>query len=524
MKTIKTIKTIKTALIPPAVFPRASRGAIIAYVLIFGSIFILMLAGLLGYISLQLKQSSQKVAWNQSLQIAEAGIEYYRWCVNNGVEENCSGQRDYYDAAGRLLGAFSVAAESSSACGQVNLRRIVSSGWAKDYPAVKRTVRTVYGRESVAKYSYVLNANVWIGDDHQINGPYHSNGGIRMDGGNRSLMTSAAIIDDEGKWVCTGSFGCCQWRYFWYPYYKNGYDCTLDCPSACTVNVTGTKLVDGYPVKDECVCPGIFSTTANPSPDLFKFPVPPFDFNGITVDLGQIKERAANGGGIYFPVAADRKAGSKGYHVKLREDGKFEVYFIMALQQVSGYSEEEGDTKNWFIINNEQADANNPYTIPPDCAVLYFEDNLWIEGTVRGKITVVSANLISTGVETSVVLPGNIQYADYSGANGLALIGQKNVLIGPQSPDDMILDAVIVAQKGRFGRNHYEDNFRDSLTIRGSVISNGRVGTQWTSGGQMVSGYAQRYTYSDQGQVYNPPPFVMSMGSDYKIVSWEEME
>jgi len=51
-----------------------------------------MLAGLLGYISLQLKQSSQKIAWNQSLQIAEAGIEYYRWCVNNGVEENCSGQ------------------------------------------------------------------------------------------------------------------------------------------------------------------------------------------------------------------------------------------------------------------------------------------------------------------------------------------------------------------------------------------------------------------------------------------------
>ena len=104
------------------------------------------------------------------------------------------------------------------------------------------------------------------------------------------------------------------------------------------------------------------------------------------------------------------------------------------------------------------------------------------------------------------------------------MIGQKNVLIGPQSPEDMVLDAVIVAQKGRFGRNHYEDNFRDSLTIRGSVISNGRVGTQWTSGGQMVSGYAQRYTYSDQGQVYNPPPFVMSMGSDYKIVSWEEME
>jgi len=40
MKTLKTIKPTKTALASRAVFSRASRGAIVAYVLVFGSIFI----------------------------------------------------------------------------------------------------------------------------------------------------------------------------------------------------------------------------------------------------------------------------------------------------------------------------------------------------------------------------------------------------------------------------------------------------------------------------------------------------
>ena len=473
------------------------RGAIVAYVLVFGSVFALMLAGLLGYVLLQLRQSAQKVAWNQALHIAEAGIEYYRWCVNNEVEENCAGQRDYYDAAGVLMGEFSIAAESSLVCGQTARRRIVSTGWTKDLSAVKRSVQVIYGRESVAKYSYILNSNVWIGGDHIINGPYHSNGGIRMDGGNQSLMTSAAIIGGAGEWVCTASFGC----------------------SPCPTGAGRCRISGG-----QCICPGVFSTTANSSPDLFKFPVPPFDFNAITMDLAQIKDRAKNGGGLYFPVSTDLRPGSKGYHLKFKENGTVEVYFIMALQATSAYSEEEGNHSDWFIISSEYADANNPHVIPADCSVIYVEDNLWIEGTVRGKVVVASANLLAANVNTDVILPNSIQYSSYGGADGLAIIAQRNVLIGPQSPANMNLDAIIVAQKGRFGRNHYSGNFRNSLTIRGSVVSSGRVGTQWVSWGQMISGYAQRYTYSDQSQVYDPPPFVASMGSDYKIVSWREME
>jgi len=471
-----------------------NKGTIVTYVLVFGAIFLLLLSGLLGYILLQLRQSSQKVSWNEALNIAEAGMEYYRWCVNNGVESGCAGERDYYDGNGVLAGKFSVDADSMSSCGQTTQRQIVSTGWTKQFPSLQRKVKITYGRESIAKYSYILNNSVWIGDDHDISGPYHSNGGIRMDGQNQSLMTSAAIRNNVGEWVCTSSFGCDP------------------CPTGA-----GRCRVSG----GQCICPGIFTTTSNPTVSLFKFPVPPFDFNAITMDLAQIKDKAKNGGGIYFPVSTDIVPGSKGYHLNFKSNGTVEVWAVMALQQTNGYSEEDGWHQDRFTINNES--LYGTYLIPANCSVIYMEDNLWVSGTVKGKVVAASANLIGAGIDTDIILPGSITYSNYGGSDGLALIAERNVLIGPQSPNNMEVHSILVAQKGRFGRNHYPDNFKNDLAIYGSVVSYGRVGTQWTSGGQMVSGYATRHTYFDQNQVYNPPPFIAHMSSDYEIVSWQEI-
>jgi len=164
----------------------------------------------------------------------------------------------------------------------------------------------------------------------------------------------------------------------------------------------------------------------------------------------------------------------------------------MALQHIYAYNNEEDWHYDRFIINNEQ--LYGTYTVPTNCSAIYVEDNAWIEGTVKGKVIVASANLVDSNIDTNIILPGDITYSNYSGQDGLALLAENNVLIGPQSPNDMELHAIIVAQKGRFGRNHYENNYRNSLKIYGSIISNGRVGTQWTSGGVMISGYAQRET------------------------------
>jgi hypothetical protein len=472
-------------------------GAILTLVLVYGSVFIILFGGLFGFIFIQHRQASQKVAWNQALDIAEAGMNYYRWCLNHGVEENCATPpegKDYYGPEGDLFGKFSLEISSIVSCEQTIQRSIVSTGWTEKYPDIKRKVSVLYARTSIAKHSYILNDNVWVGADHEIRGPYHSNGGVRMDGENQSTVTSA-----KENWICTSSFGCSP------------------CPTG-----------DGCWIQSsQCYCPGVFTTTDNAKPDLFSYPIPPFDFNAITVDLAQMKTASQTpGGGVYLPPSTDLDPNGKGYHIKFFKDavtgeGKFEAWIITNLSPTYAYSLEEGWHYDYFTITGEY--LYNTYTIPSNCSAIFIEDKIWPEGVVKGKVAVASANLINPNVDTDIVLPANIDYSVKDGADGLTLIGERNILIGPQSPNQMELRGIFVAQKGRFSRNHYPYNLREKLEIYGSIISNGRVGTKWTSGGQVVSGYQKRESYFDANLIYNPPVFTPFLDPDFEILQWEEI-
>ncbi|MBM3250642.1 MAG: hypothetical protein FJZ07_00140 [Candidatus Nealsonbacteria bacterium] len=463
------------------------KGAIITLVLVFGIVFVIMLTGLLGFILFQLKHSAQRLAWNQSLNIAEAGINYYQWCLNNKVEEGCLVEKEYQDPAGNPLGKFSLQIDATLSCGLTTSREIVSTGWTYKFPEVKRKIMVFYGRESVAKHSYILNTNIWIGPDHEIRGPYHSNGGVRMDGENQSIVSSA-----QAEWICTASFGCSS------------------CPTSAGCRIESAN----------CLCPGVF-TTANGNEDLFSFPVPSFDFAGITIDLAQMKN-ISQASGIYLPPSININPNGKGYHLIFKDNGTVEAWLITGLSSTYAYSLEEGWHYDYFTISSEY--LYNTYTIPSACSVIFIEDKIWPEGRVKGKVTVASANLIDSNKDTDVILQKNIDYSLKDGSDGLTLIGQRNILIGPDSPNQMELRGIFIAQKGRFSRNHYPNNFKEKLEIYGSIISNGRVGTQWVSGSQIVSGYLKRESYFDSKLIYNPPPFTPYAEYDFKIVVWEEIE
>ena len=476
------------------------RGIITTYVLVFGAIFLMMLAGLLGFILLQLRQASQKVAWNESLEIAEAGMNYYRWCLNNEVSQNCQKEKDYQDSAGDSIGKFSIQEISQISCGQTIQRKIISTGWTNKFPEIERKISAIYARESVAKYSYILNSNVWVGSDHIIRGPYHSNGGIRFDGQNQSIVSSA-----QNEWVCTASFGCGP--------QGAGYGFGL-CPPECKIQ------------NQQCICPGVFSTTQNSNRDLFSFPVPQFDFNGITVDLAQMKNLTQPyPQKYYWPPVTNLDSNGKGYNLKFLSDGKFEVWIITGLSPTYALSLEEGEHYDYFTITSEYR-YGQPITIDASCPLIFFEDNLWPEGIDKGKVTVVSANLINPNLDTDVILQANIDYAVQDGTSGLTLISERNVLIGPDSPNYMTLRGIFVAQKGRFSRNHYKNNIKEELDIYGSIVSNGRVGTQWviSPSGQIVSGYKKRETYIDPNLIYNPPPFTPFIEPEFRILNWQEIK
>ncbi len=121
--------------------------------------------------------------------------------------------------------------------------------------------------------------------------------------------------------------------------------------------------------------------------------------------------------------------------------------------------------------------------------------------------------------------------------DGLLAIAEQNVLLGVDVPNDMTINGIFIAQNGRFGRNDYNYSDlpnpsgpldfrpyyeRNSLTTNGTIVSSGRVGTQWVSGTTFQSGFHNRYSSYDRNLVNDPPPLVPNTSDVYDFVDWRE--
>lgn len=443
------------------------------------------------FVTLEIRVEKRSVASQKAFGIAEAGLEYYKWRLAHFPQDFQDGTgvagpyiHPYYDPQGGQIGQFSLEIAPSVLCGQAQWVDITSQGQTTEFPAVRRILKSRYTRPSVASYATIVNTNVWAGSDRIIKGRYHSNGGIRMDGTNDSLVTSALA-----NWNCTPSFGCSS------PF--------------------ETKS-------------GVFGAGAGGGQGLWQFPVEPIDFNLISQDLTQIKSLAQTRG-VYVPRPADiGYPTAKGYRVIFNADGTITINIVRNTTWVRAYNIQDDGTYTWYrsyeVISQEA--FYQTYTLPVSCSAMFFEGDIWIEGTVNGKMTIVSANLIDASIDTSVILNNNITYANT--LSGLTVIGEKNVRVPLYSPDTMTLNGIFVAQKGYFGRDHYETghtpwHIREKMILKGSIVSNKRIGTQWTSGGNIVSGYRNRDESYDSALATAPPPLTPFTDDEYKFVKWEEL-
>jgi hypothetical protein len=173
------------------------------------------------------------------------------------------------------------------------------------------------------------------------------------------------------------------------------------------------------------------------------------------------------------------------------------------------------------------------YAIPAGCPIIYAQAKLWLEGVVGSKITVVAAD---TGAyNPDIIIQNNITYSSGSGVSGLTAIAERSVLIPLVAPENLTVRGIFVAQSGYFGRNYYTtsgehdvpsayDSYvqQGTMTTIGTVVSNGRIGTRWTSGGTFVSGYANRVDTYDRLLAFSPPPFTPASSVDYQLVLWRE--
>ncbi len=260
-------------------------GALLVLVLVFGAIFIMMVTSFLGYVITQYQAQESRIQRELAREIGEAGLNYYKWFlahypgdVTHGTGLPGPFTMEFADPELGRIGEFDIELDSTAYCGAVSAIDITSTGRTDEMPNIERTVYGRYARPTVAEYSFIINANVWAGADIQIIGPYHSNGGIRMDGTNNSTVSS-----QQETWNCTSTFGC---------------------------SPAGTR-------------DGVFTTTANPNTALFNYPSVPINFTGLTVNLAEMQTRAVNNGGIHLGPSGDF-----GYRIDFQSDNTIDVYVV----------------------------------------------------------------------------------------------------------------------------------------------------------------------------------------------------
>lgn len=471
---------------------RPRRGYLMLLALVFGSVFLTVLGALSSFVLTENRVQTVNTSSDRGFALAEAGLEYYRWFLahyptdlTNGTGAAGPYTVPYEDPEGGVIGSFTLDIDGNQSCGQITSIDIESTGTPTENAGASRTLSARYARPTVALYSYIINGTVWAGADRVINGPYHSNGGIRMDG-----TANAPVTSSLSSWLCTSTFGC-------------------------SPNSTRT---------------GVFG--AGPNQTLWSYPTPQVDFAAIAANFGTLKT-TAQASGRYFASRSPNNTLSRGYRVTFNGNGTYTVRAVTSTY--STLSIPINDPSETDEVNDETRingqDSATTYTLPANCGLIYFEDDVWLEGTINTKVTVVAANIVNSGVTPRIVLRDSITYTTQDGTAGLTAIAEGDVLIGPDSPYNMTLNGIFIAQTGAFGRNLYRNSSgtctaayepRGTLTILGTTVSNKRTGTQWNGACGDYGGYENRIDSYDRNLATDPPPFTPSVSPTYRFVDWRE--
>jgi hypothetical protein len=472
--------------VPQSPRTHPSAGFLLILVLVMGSVFLMIVSSFIGYVVTQNEVVNFRHEQQRATEIAEAGLNYYRWFLAHYPDDYTNGTglpgpyvHEYKDPEGGVIGEFSLSVASSTYCGSVASVVLTSTAFTYVNPDAKAVVSARYTRPTVAEYSFITNAGVWYGSGGQIFGPLHSNQGIRMDSAHNSVIGSG-----QTDWVCDGSYGC-----------------------------SPSQVVDG-----------VYTTSGQASPGLFQFPVSPVDFAGITLDMANIKNSAQNFGGIYYGDTP-----GYGYEVEFNGNGTVDVSRVTDTYNYRSYDSAQG----WHWGERNVIEARSflaTETINPDCPLLFFEDKVWLKGDVNQKVTLAAANL-SSAAQTNIVLSGDISYVSGTEA-GLLVLAEDDIDVGLDVPDDMDISGIFIAQNGRYGRNYYWSGYltgslspyiiRNSLDTLGTVVTNERAATNWSSGGPLLSGFRNGTSSFDRDQVDMPPPLTPETSDVYEFGDWRQ--
>ncbi|HTX87250.1 MAG TPA: hypothetical protein VMC41_04280 [Candidatus Nanoarchaeia archaeon] len=467
-------------------------GMALPIVLVFGTVALIILGGIVSWAMLNLQAARQAVKREKAFEIAESGNEYYRWHLAHAPADYQDGANSpgpyvhkFYDKTGDLVGSFTLTITPPLTGSTIVT--VQSSGKVLSGFTGARTIITKLAKPSLAKFAVAANDNMRFGAGTEVFGPINSNKGIHFDGIAHNLVTSALATYSDPDYSEPNVFGV----------------------------YTRVSPRDPYP------------PAAVPSrPDVFmagrQFPVPAMDFTGLTADISQMKTDAiANG---FYRAGS----GALGYNIILKTNDTFDLYQVTALKAVPGGCPSQSSTQSgWgtWSVNTQTLLGNYAF---PSNGIIFLEDNIFVQGQINtARLTIVAATFPDDpSTRKSITVNNNLVYTNFDGRDVISLIAQKNINVGLYSQDNLTIDGALVAENGRAGRYYYypgssycgSDSTRTSLTLYGMIASNQRYGFAYTDG----TGYQTRDIVYDANLLYSPPPSFPQTSDQYSIISWQE--
>lgn len=485
------------------------RGFVLVNVLVFAVVAMIVTSALVNWGGAMLKSTRQLTAKEQAMQIAEAGIDYYRWHLahasndyKDGTATTTNGPfiHNFEDKDGNVIGKFALTI-TPPITGST-LIKIRSKGTVESDPNVSRTIEVTLAIPSFAKYAVVANDIMNFGIGTEVFGPIHSNNGIKFNGFTHNIITSALSkyidTDESSSWYQMAVY-------------------TTKSPSELNNDTTPP-------------------TTIPNRPDVFEagrqFPVATVDFTGITTDLSTMKANAI-ATGKYFAAS-----GGQGYRIVLKTNDTFDIYRVNSLRAAPNNCSNSQNETGWgtWSINtpgNAQTFLAN-HAIPAN-GVIFTEDHLWIEGQINSARVTIAAGRFPDSSSTwrNIIVNSDLRYTNYDGTDAIALIAQGNITTGlynnPDGDENLRIDAALIAQNGRIGRYYYSSScgstyLENTLTLYGMLGTNKRYGFAWGSASNITSGFQNRDIIYDGNLLYAPPPNFPLTSNQYSILSWQEIK
>jgi len=532
------------------------KGSALAFMLVIMTVVSILLVSILQYVSSQIKYGSYNYSKEEAFQIAEAGMNYYKWYLAHVMETRTTPQDvlDYWengdgygnsplgtehdcDESGAYIANYSSGSVKGKYCIEVTppedwstIFTVKIVGWTDKAPETKRTIQARFRKPSFSDFMLVSDKQFTLGDRTETHGRVHSNEGVYFNGVAYNIVSSekdtysfdgtilgigsgtksgvwtrwsnefntvqGENVFQAGKQIGT-SEGATHWSFpaidYWIDYAKS--------------KVPGGAATPTNNICNDDAC--YFNNTGEGREIIL---------NGSTFTVCDVNS--------YYDSCPDLTDPVTGIEYNFCK-----IFFVnIPKYSIKSYARTNGTTGSGCSSCSGICAPRGPFNIP-DNGVIYVENNAWVRGILGNssnhkKVTIIAASPGKNIIVGHAGANSNILYSSRDGEDVLGLLAQNNIEIAKDSPSTFSIDGALMSRNGRVGRDFYLDlaSFFNSSTINfyGSIVSYNKPTIEQVVFGSFSSGYKNVNFNFDNNLIYYPPPFFPT-GVGYSLDNWEEL-